>query len=164
MHWVFVAALRLYLVAKRAGATLHYGGQASHWGGFSGWGAQALGLEAFSIGSSWASLPCGMWDLPRPGVKPVSHALAGRFFLTTGSPGKSCHVILNKSHLDPKKEKEPLGKLRLQEASHWPMRIELTLLESRIQIKLACFHSNPKERQCQRVFKLAHNCTHLTRY
>ena len=25
------------------------------------------------------------------------------------------------------------------------------------------FHSNPKERQCQRMFKLAHNCTHLTR-
>ena len=24
------------------------------------------------------------------------------------------------------------------------------------------FHSNPKERQCQRVFKLLHNCTHLT--
>jgi len=25
------------------------------------------------------------------------------------------------------------------------------------------FHSNPKERQCQRVLKLPHNCTHLTR-
>ena len=25
------------------------------------------------------------------------------------------------------------------------------------------FHSNPKERQCQRLFKLPHNCTHLTR-
>ena len=24
------------------------------------------------------------------------------------------------------------------------------------------FHSNPKERQCQRVLKLLHNCTHLT--
>ena len=23
-------------------------------------------------------------------------------------------------------------------------------------------HSNPKERQCQRMFKLLHNCTHLT--
>ena len=23
------------------------------------------------------------------------------------------------------------------------------------------FHSNPKERQCQRMFKLLHNCTHL---
>ena len=26
------------------------------------------------------------------------------------------------------------------------------------------FHSNPKERQCQRTLKLPHNCTHLTRY
>ena len=25
-------------------------------------------------------------------------------------------------------------------------------------------HSNPKERQCQRMFKLSHNCTHLTRF
>ena len=24
------------------------------------------------------------------------------------------------------------------------------------------FLSNPKERQCQRMFKLLHNCTHLT--
>ena len=24
------------------------------------------------------------------------------------------------------------------------------------------FHSNPKERQCQRMFKLPHNYTHLT--
>ena len=26
------------------------------------------------------------------------------------------------------------------------------------------FHSNPKERQCQRMLKLPHNRTHLTRY
>ena len=25
-----------------------------------------------------------------------------------------------------------------------------------------CFHSNPTERQCQRMLKLPHNCTHLT--
>ena len=25
------------------------------------------------------------------------------------------------------------------------------------------FHYNPKEKQCQRTFKLLHNCTHLTR-
>ena len=24
------------------------------------------------------------------------------------------------------------------------------------------FHSNPKDRQCQRMLKLPHNCTHLT--
>ena len=26
----------------------------------------------------------------------------------------------------------------------------------------SCFQSNPKERQCERMFKLPHNCTHLT--
>ena len=25
------------------------------------------------------------------------------------------------------------------------------------------FHSNPKEKQCQRMLKLPHNCTHITR-
>ena len=29
-------------------------------------------------------------------------------------------------------------------------------------LKKVSFHSNPKERQCQRMFKLPHNCTHLT--
>ena len=28
--------------------------------------------------------------------------------------------------------------------------------------KMGSFHSNPKERQCQRMLKLLHNCTHLT--
>ena len=30
-------------------------------------------------------------------------------------------------------------------------------------LEKANFHSNPKERQCQRMLKLLHNCTHLTR-
>ena len=29
--------------------------------------------------------------------------------------------------------------------------------------KNVSFHSSPKERQCQRMFKLLHNCTYLTR-
>ena len=36
---------------------------------------------------SRAQLFCGMWDLPRPGLEPVSPALAGRFS-TTEPPGK----------------------------------------------------------------------------
>ena len=30
------------------------------------------------------------------------------------------------------------------------------------QFSRLSFHSNPKERQCQRMLKLLHNCTHLT--
>ena len=37
---------------------------------------------------SGAQLFCGMWDLPGTGIKPMSPALAGRFF-TSESPGKS---------------------------------------------------------------------------
>ena len=36
---------------------------------------------------SRAQLLRGMWDLPRPGLEPVSPALAGRFS-TTAPPGK----------------------------------------------------------------------------
>ena len=30
-------------------------------------------------------------------------------------------------------------------------------------LEMVSFHSNPKERQCQRMLKLPHGCTHLTR-
>ena len=30
------------------------------------------------------------------------------------------------------------------------------------ELEMVSFHSNSKERQCQRMFKLLHNCTHLT--
>ena len=32
-----------------------------------------------------------------------------------------------------------------------------------IGLEKVSFHSNSKERQCQRMFKLLHNCSHLTR-
>ena len=35
----------------------------------------------------------GMWDLPRPGIKPMSPTLAGRFF-TIEPPGKPCNRFL----------------------------------------------------------------------
>ena len=83
------------------------GAQASHCGGFSCCGAQALGMwpsvvvaRGLSSCGSWAlerrlstcaaqaQLLCGMRDLPGPGLEPVSPALAGGF-LTTAPPGKS---------------------------------------------------------------------------
>ena len=87
-------------------ATLHCGVQASHCRGFSCCGAQTLGARAsivvahglgccgsqalerrLSSSGTQAQLLCSMWDLPRPGLKPMSPALAGRF-LTTVPPGK----------------------------------------------------------------------------
>ena len=44
------------------------------------------------------------------------------------------------------------------------MRIKLINTHSAVATGLekVSFHSNPKERQCQRMLKLPHNCTHLT--
>ena len=44
---------------------------------------------------SRAQLLRGMWDLPRPGLEPVSSALAGRFS-TTAPPGKPNILLLKK--------------------------------------------------------------------
>ena len=46
-----------------------------------------LQTRRISSCGSRAQLLCGMWDLPRPGLEPVSPALAGRFS-TTAPPGK----------------------------------------------------------------------------
>ena len=51
-----------------------------------------LQTRRLSSGSR-AQLLRGMWDLPRPGLEPVSPALAGGFS-TTAPPGKpKCHVL-----------------------------------------------------------------------
>ena len=60
--------------------------------GLSSCGSRALEHRLSSCGSR-AYLPCGMWDLPGPGLEPVSPALAGGF-LTTAPLGKSLHEAL----------------------------------------------------------------------
>ena len=42
-----------------------------------------------------------------------------------------------------------------------PANLENSAVATRLE--KVSFHSNPKERQCQRMLKLLHNCTHLTR-
>ena len=105
MCWVFVAVRGLSLVAVSK-ATVRCGAWTSYWGGFSCCGARAPGVQAsvvvvrglssrgsralkrrLSSCGARALLLCGMWDLPGPGLKPVSPALAGGF-LTTALPGK----------------------------------------------------------------------------
>ena len=41
-----------------------------------------------------------------------------------------------------------------------PANLENSAVATRLE--KVSFHSNPKERKCQRVLKLPHNCTHLT--
>ena len=55
-----------------------------------------LQMRRLSSCGSRAQLLRGMWDLPRPGLEPVSPALAGRFS-TTAPPGKPCISSLKPS-------------------------------------------------------------------
>ena len=75
-----------FLQLLRAGTTLRCGARASRCGGFSFCGARALGEWALerrlSACGEWAQLLCGMWDLPGPGLKPVSPELAGGLLTT----------------------------------------------------------------------------------
>ena len=82
-----------FLQLWRVGATFCCGARASHCGGFSCCGSWTLEHRLSSCGAQ-AYLLCGMWDLPRPGLEPVSPALAGGF-LTTAPPGKPQSVDLN---------------------------------------------------------------------
>ena len=58
-----------------------------------------LQTRRLSSCGSRAHLLRGMWDLPRPGLEPVSPALAGRFS-TTAPPGKPNLSVLDDSGLD----------------------------------------------------------------
>ena len=55
---------------------------------------QSPALEYGLSSCAQAQLPHGMWNLPGPGIKLVSPALAGGF-LTTGPPGEFSAEILN---------------------------------------------------------------------
>ena len=67
--------------------------RASHCGGFSCCRAQALGHSGFCSCGARASLPRSMWDLPRPGIEPLSPAWQD-VFLTSGPPRKPCTKLL----------------------------------------------------------------------
>ena len=110
--WLCWVLLRVgFLQLRRVGATLPCSARASYCGGFSCCGAQAVGAWASvvaarglsscgsralerKVGScgTRASLFRDMWDLPGPGIEPMSHALAGGF-LTTAPPGKPKEVF-----------------------------------------------------------------------
>ena len=72
-----------------------------------------LQTRRLSSRGSRAQLLCGMWDLPRPGLEPVSPALAGRFS-TTAPPGKPhlcffLYKVYNSTGLPPTSEKQGKG-------------------------------------------------------
>ena len=93
--YLFLAALGLHCCAGAFSSCgerellSSWGARASYCNGFSSCGAQAAVEQLQLMGSRARTyLFHSMWNLPEPGIKPVSPALASRFF-TTGSPGKS---------------------------------------------------------------------------
>ena len=95
--WVFVSVRGLSLVAAS-------GGHSSSWcAGLSLsrpllLAEHRLQTRRLSSCGSRAQLLRAMWDLPRPGLEPVSPALAGRLS-TTVPPGKLCFFKLILSRL-----------------------------------------------------------------
>ena len=113
LYRVFVAARGLSLVAASGGySSLRCTGFSLRWlscckawalgtrasvvvaCGLSSCGSRALEHRLRSCGAR-AQLLRSMWDLPGPGLEPVSPALAGRF-LTTAPPGKPRFMFLTR--------------------------------------------------------------------
>ena len=106
LHWVFVAACGLSLVAASGGySSLRCTGFSLRWllllrsmgsrhAGFSSCGAWALESRLSSCGAR-AQLLRGKCNLPGPQMEPASPALSGRFLLPAiEPPGSPCTVIL----------------------------------------------------------------------
>ena len=78
----------------------------------------------------------------------------GKFFkrweyqTTSPSFGETC--MHKKQQLEPDREKRLVSNLENSAVA--------------TELEKVSFHSNPKERQCQRMFKLPHNYTHLTHW
>ena len=70
-----VVVSRDYSLVAVCGLLIIVGSRARGLGGFS---SQVLESRLSNYGA-WALLLCSMWDLPGPGLEPMSPALAGRF-------------------------------------------------------------------------------------
>ena len=82
-------SLRWLLLLRSTGS--RHSGFCSVARGLSSCGSRALECRLSSYGAR-ASLLHGMWELPGPGLEPLSPALAGGF-LTTAPPGKPSRLL-----------------------------------------------------------------------
>ena len=134
-------------------ATLHCSVRASRGSGFSCCRARVPERRLSSCGAQLSScgarayLPRGMWDLPGPGIEPVSPAVAGRL-LTTGpprmSPAPSLFCFEQRLHIHKAEVRSGVsGKLALPpprhpgSPAHRPS--SLSLLSLRVHPQLCLF-------------------------
>ena len=102
-YYLFLATLglhgytRAFSSCSEQGLLSSCGGRASRCSGFSCYRAQALETGLPQCGE-WTQLVHSMWNLPRPGIKPVATALAGRLFTTHWTTREvHSHVFLTDS-------------------------------------------------------------------
>ena len=90
LHWIFIAALGLSLVTviRVYSPVAVCGLLIAMLPSLQSMGCRVRGLSSCGL---WAQLPRGIWDLPRPEIKPTSPALAGRLF--NGPPGKPYNFL-----------------------------------------------------------------------
>ena len=102
LHWVFVTFRGLSLVvASRGYSSLRCAGVSLWWLLTVEHRLQAHGLQQLQLAGSRAQSGCGvpawllacMWNLPRPGIEPMSPELAG-WFLSTAPADKSSMSFL----------------------------------------------------------------------
>ena len=104
----------------------------------------------------WVAMPSS-GDLSHPGMEPVSlmsPTLAGRFF-TTSATWEALEMTWC-----VQRESNHERWCCESAALNMPANLENSAVAT--ELEKVSFHSNPKERQCQRMLKLPHNCTHLT--
>ena len=89
--------------------------------------------------------------------------------LEPGHPGMWSQVGLRKHHYGQSQQKWWNSSWAISNPKRWccesaALNMPANLENSAMATGLGkfSFHSNPKEKQCQRIFKLWHNCTHLT--
>ena len=101
------------------------------------------------------------WHSPGENTGGGCHALLLGIFLTQGS--NPCLLCLPAFLWDWNSSWAILNPKRWRcESAAFNMPANLKNPAMATGLEKLSFHSNPKERQCQVMFKLPHNCTHLT--
>ena len=118
LYWVFIASHGLSLVAASRGYSslwcagfslrwllllqridLRYAGFSSCSPGLSSCSSRALERRLSSCGT-WSQLVWGIWNLPRPGIEPLSPSSQGRFYPLCHQWSPIGLLLLNDSSLD----------------------------------------------------------------
>ena len=101
-------------------------------------------VHRFNSCGAWVQPSLGMWDLPGPGIKPMSPALAGRFF-NTEPPGKPSFFFSVLSEVHNNKRQRVFNKHSNKWTSDWQETLSCTHHNFLCILKI---HSIYRENHC----------------